>query len=300
MQISTNTFFRRQGEAISDLKTQSAKLEEEIASGKQVNQPSDDPVSFSAISILKARQARITQYGKTIDALNERLSTEDSVLSQVTNILTRVQELTVQMSNDTYSTADRKAVSAEVDALNKALVSLANTKTSDGSYLFAGYLANSEPFKTTNEKTTYLGDTGRLSLTVSEGTEMEISSSGQEVFMAVKTGAGTAKSIFEIVNTISASLKRGESPAGSLKDITSAGEHINGYHAVNGARQSRINSVSEQLAADKLATTTRLSALEDTDIEKAITELKQKMTSLDAAQSSFARISNLLLFNYLK
>ena len=300
MQISTSTFFRRQGEAISDLKTQAATLEEHIATGKQVEQPSDDPVSFSAISILKARQSRIDQYGKTIDAISERLSTEDSVLTQATNILTRLQELTTQMSNDTYSASDRKAVSTEVDSLNNALVSLANSKTSDGSYLFAGYMANSEPFKTTNSKTDYSGDTGRLSLSISDGTEMEISSSGQEVFMAVKTGAGTAKSIFEIVNTISNKLKNGESPAASLADLTAAGDHINAYHAITGARQSRLNSAVEQHAADKLATKTRLSTLEDTDIEKAITELKQKMTSIDAAQSSFARISSLMLFNYLK
>jgi len=300
MQISTSTFFRRQGENITDLKTQTAVLEEQIATGKQVTKPSDNPVTFSAISVLKAREARIQQYQNTAQSLTQRLSTEDSVLSQATNIMTRIQELTIQAGNDTYSPADRRAVGAEVQNLQDELVSLANTKTADGNYLFAGYLADQEPFKTKGGQTNYHGDTGRLSLTIGENTEMEVSSSGQEVFMAVKTGAGTSKSVFEIVKTITDALNAGKSPTGGLVDLQNAADHINGYHAITGARQSRINATEESLAADILATKSRLSALEDTDIEKAITEMKQKMTSLDAAQSSFVRISNLSLFNYLK
>ena len=300
MQISTSTFFRQQGENIVDLKTAAANLEEQIATGKKVTKPSDDPVSFSSISILKSRQARLEQYDKTSQDLTQRFSTEDSVLTQVNNILTRVQELTVQASNDTYSASDRKAISAEVQNLNDELVSLANTKTTDGSYLFAGYQANQQPFSTASGLTTYHGDTGRLSLTIADNTEMEVSSSGHEVFMAVKTGQTATKSVFEIVQSITDKLKNGENPSAGLSDMEAAQDHINGYHAITGARMSRINSAVEALNTDKLATKSRLSALEDTDVEKAITDLKQRMTSLDAAQSSFVRISNLSLFNYLK
>jgi flagellar hook-associated protein 3 FlgL len=300
MQISTNTFFRQQSENIVDLKTQTASLEEKVATGKQVTKPSDDPVSFSAISILKARQSRIEQYQKTSQSLNQRLSTEDSVLTQVTNILTRVQELTIQAANDTYSPEDRKSIGAEITSLHDELISLANTKSADGNFLFSGYLADKQPFATKNNQTVYSGDTGRMSLTIADDTEMEVSSSGQEVFMAVKTAGGKTKSLFEIVGAIRDKLAAGQTPISGLGDLQNASEHINGFHAITGARQARVNSNIETLASDMLATKSRMSLLEDTDIEKAITELKQKMTSLDAAQSSFVRISNLSLFNYLK
>ncbi len=300
MQISTTTFFRQQSDNITDLKTQTAQLEEKIATGKQISKPSDDPVAFSAISLLKARKARLEQYEKTAQNLSQRFSSEDSVLTQVTNILTRVNELTIQASNDTYSSSDRKAIAAEVTNLNSELVSLANTKSADGSYLFAGYLANQKPFSTNNELTTYHGDTGRLSLTIADDSEMEVSSSGHEVFMAVKTSGNAAKSVFEIVQTITKKLNEGDSPSESLQDLQFAADHVNAFHAISGARMARVNSTTEQLNADMLATKSRLSSLEDTDIEGAITELKQKMTSLEAAQSSFVRVSELSLFNYLK
>jgi flagellar hook-associated protein 3 FlgL len=166
--------------------------------------------------------------------------------------------------------------------------------------LFSGYLANQEPFSATSGLTTYHGDTGRLSLTIADDTEMEVSSSGHEVFMAVKTGGNSAKSVFEIVQTITNNLNAGQSAGGSLLDLQAASDHINGFHAINGARLARVNSTADTLTSDMLSTKSRLSSLEDTDVEKAITELKQKMTSLEAAQSSFVRMSDLSLFNYLK
>ena len=50
----------------------------------------------------------------------------------------------------------------------------------------------------------------------------------------------------------------------------------------------------------KTDTLARLSALEDTDITSAVSEMKQKMNTLEASQASFVKISQLSLFNYLK
>jgi flagellar hook-associated protein 3 FlgL len=57
------------------------------------------------------------------------------------------------------------------------------------------------------------------------------------------------------------------------------------------------NSVIEDTV---LNLTTTLSSIEDLDYTKAITKMNQQMMSLEAAQSSFAKISQLSLFNYIK
>jgi len=45
---------------------------------------------------------------------------------------------------------------------------------------------------------------------------------------------------------------------------------------------------------------TNLSTVEDLDYAAAITKMNQQLLSLEAAQSSFSKISQLSLFNYLK
>jgi len=57
------------------------------------------------------------------------------------------------------------------------------------------------------------------------------------------------------------------------------------------------NSVIEDTV---LNLTTTLSAVEDLDYTQAITKMNQQMMALEAAQSSFAKISQLSLFNFIK
>jgi len=45
---------------------------------------------------------------------------------------------------------------------------------------------------------------------------------------------------------------------------------------------------------------TTLSSIEDLDYASAITKMNQQMMSLEAAQASFAKVSQLNLFNYIK
>ena len=51
---------------------------------------------------------------------------------------------------------------------------------------------------------------------------------------------------------------------------------------------------------DKSALRTALSKVEDLDMAAAITQMQKQMVSLEAAQASFAKVSQLNLFNYIK
>lgn len=301
MQVSTSTFFRRQTESMAELKTQSAELQQEIATGKNVVVPSDDPVAFSEISVLKSRLLRLDQYVSTIDSAKQRLSDEESTLSEVNNAIIRLQELNIQASTDTNSADDRRAIGKEVAGIYEMLLSFANTKDFEGGTMFGGYRAAGEAFsKKFDGSIEYNGDTGRLERTISDETQMEISSSGSEIFMSIRTGPSEVKSLFDIVKGSADALANGESPSEFSGDLKAALDHITGYQAIAGARLSRLETQTDILQDARLATRSRLSMLEDTDFEQAITELKQKLMSIDASQASFAKIADLSLFNYIK
>jgi len=66
---------------------------------------------------------------------------------------------------------------------------------------------------------------------------------------------------------------------------------------------TNLNVVDQQtsvLEDTTLNLKTTLSSIEDLDYASAITKMNQQMLSLEAAQSSFAKVSQLNLFNYLK
>jgi flagellar hook-associated protein 3 FlgL len=66
---------------------------------------------------------------------------------------------------------------------------------------------------------------------------------------------------------------------------------------------TNLNVVDQQTAVIEdtaLNLKTTLSSIEDLDYASAITKMNQQMMSLEAAQASFAKVSQLNLFNYIK
>ncbi len=301
MQVSTRTFFRQQSENVQQLKGDILQMQDQISTGKQLSVPSEDPVSFSNLAMLKARGARISQYETNISSIRQRLALEDSTMTQVNAILTRVRELSIQGSNDTLSPADRKTIGLEISTLSDMLVGLANTTDADNKPLFSGAKVDKLPFeRDATGKVIYHGDSTKVEQSISDSSALTVNSTGDDVFLKVETPDGTRKSLFDIVDDVASILKRGDSPSPRIGDVVATLDHVTGSQTITGSRMSSVDYEYDHLMVDKLTTKSRISTLEDTDIETAVTKLKQQMTSLEAAQSAFVRITDLSLFNYLK
>ena len=300
MQISTSAFFRQNTETLQELKTQTIKLQEEIATGKKINIASDDPVAFSDLALLKARDARLQQYSRNIDVSRQRLSLEESSLTQATNMITRLHELSIQAANDTLGVADRKMMATEVEGLSESLFDLANTLDANGQPIFGGFQSGVAFEKTVDGAVIYKGDAYEGQQAVGDHEMIVVGLSGHEVFNRVPISGAQSKSVFEIVDAMAAALSNGDSPATGKDEIAAALEHIISQLALVGSRTAILGSAQEKLESTKTATTAQISILEDTNMEKAISELSQKMANLNAAQASFVKISDLSLFNYLK
>jgi flagellar hook-associated protein 3 FlgL len=302
MQISTSNFYRQQTDAMQESNTKIAILQNQISSGKKVNVPSDDSVSFSEIALHKNLLSRLDQYAKNINMAKQRLSTEDNAIGQTINVMTRINEISVQSQNDTYSATDRQAMAVEIQNLTDTILTFANTKNSDGSSLFGGYVADGDPFKKNEDGSiSYLGDTNHVSTVLNETSSLVVNANGNDLYMSVSQKNGVKKSIFESINGLISTLKAGQRPSSDQSDeIINSINHLTFQHTICGARLERADSEVAINDIKKTDTLARLSALEDTDITSAVSEMKQKMNTLEASQASFVKISQLSLFNYLK
>lgn len=88
--------------------------------------------------------------------------------------------------------------------------------------------------------------------------------------------------------------------ADSLITLDRALEKISQTEANIGARLNSIDNANEANADLELYNKEILSNLEDLDFTEAVSNLTQQSFVLEAAQSSFVRISNLTLFNFLR
>jgi len=300
MQISTNSYFRQNTENFQDLKTQAAKLQEQISTGKKIHAASDDPVAFSDLALLKARDVRLAQYKRNIDVARQTLTLEDNALKQASNLLTRMKELAINGANDSLSPADRKLVGIEAKGLTDSLIDLANTKDSNGLPIFGGFKSDNPFQRQVDGSIVYQGDSNKTQQAVGDDAQVTVGFSGHEVFNRVAMGNGPSKSVFEIVTAISNALADGKTPITPNDDIAKALDHIISQQAEVGSRLSLLDNAEQKLQDNQTATTAQISILQDTDIEKAVTDLQKRLTTLEAAQTSFVKIAQLSLFNYLK
>jgi len=116
-----------------------------VATGKEVNKPSDDPVAI--VSILGSRRnlAALEQYQRNITMADNWLKTTDGVLANAEDILSRARELAEQMATGTYTAQNRADTAVEIEGLILNLISLANTKLG-GNQIFAGDKILTTPF----------------------------------------------------------------------------------------------------------------------------------------------------------
>ena len=202
MRISTSQMQFSAVNALLDQQTKISKTQLQLASGRRILKPSDDPVASANVLGLTQSKEITERYQLNADAARARLSIEESALIGVNNDLIRVRELALQGNNDTLTDADRRAVAAELNQILDELLSLSNTVDSNGDYLFAGHQGNVQPFsRNTAGGFDYNGDDGTRLIQVGPSRQIQDSDSGTAVFRAIRNGNGTFTTADGAANT---------------------------------------------------------------------------------------------------
>jgi len=192
MRISTAQIYQRGVSGIADQQSTLSRTQQQIASGKRIQTPSDDPVGAAQALALTQAKDRVGQFGANIDAAKDALALNDSVLSQVTEVLQSLHTLTIQGGNNALNDTDRASLAADAAGRLQELLGLANSQDGNGSYLFSGFASNTQPFVTAPSGTiVYNGDQGVRQLDVAPGRSVPIAYNGSLSFERVRTGNGS-------------------------------------------------------------------------------------------------------------
>lgn len=114
-----------------------ANLHHQASTGKKFEFPSENPAGAFLVSSYDSTMRQLSSYKSSLDQVNGNFKGYGSMLSQLTSSIQRVHALVVQASNDTNTSADRKAIADEVKRIREFIVQLGNTKIGS-SYLFSG------------------------------------------------------------------------------------------------------------------------------------------------------------------
>ncbi|MDZ4152845.1 flagellar hook-associated protein FlgL, partial [Methylicorpusculum sp.] len=142
MRISTAWAQQLGVNAMQAQQAKMSKTQMQLSSGLKQLSPSDDPSAAARVLDLEKSIEKTSQYQANIFATRGRLNIEESALESSENVIIRAKELTVQALNGTLNASDRLAIKQEVDQLIQELAGLANTKNTNGEFIFSGDLSN--------------------------------------------------------------------------------------------------------------------------------------------------------------
>ncbi|MBW6524077.1 flagellin FliC [Sphingomonas sp. RHCKR47] len=250
---------------------------ERLSSGKRINSAKDDA---AGLAIASSMTAQIKGMNQGIRNANDGISlaqTAEGALDEVTNMLQRMRELTVQSSNGTYSDSDKQNIYKEQDALADQIRSVVKNTTFNGKTLFAGDGATTPAARSVTIQTG-ANSTDTLSISLDYLTKNDTTNNALSKVVDMDTTAagmtGDSAAATPVVP--------------SLDDFDKALKQISTTRAGLGAVQNRLESAVNNMTSNATNLSDARSRIEDADFSTETTALAKAQI---LSQASTAMLS---------
>src|SRR5690606_34260409 len=190
MRISTAQIYKNGLSAMQARQADLSRTQQQLATGKRLLTPADDPSGSAHALKLHEQIASIERYARHAAQAAPRLAQEEGGLVSSGDSLHRVRELAVQAANATQTPESRQATARELRQIFAGLVDAANSRAANGEFLFAGFRSANQPFLLGPDgRVDYVGDDGQREIELARGRKVAVGDNGR-AFMTIPRGNG--------------------------------------------------------------------------------------------------------------
>jgi flagellar hook-associated protein 3 FlgL len=271
---------------------------EQLASGKLINMPSDNPAGAAEMVQNQAQQDQTDQFLQNTSAVEGQLQTADSTLSSVVESLTQAISLGTQGANGTNSPADLQAIAQQVQGIQNQVVQLANTSY-QGSYIFAGTATDTVPFTLNaqaQDGVTYNGNTDTNTVQVAQGNNVQTNIPGSQLFQ------GTGGDVFGALQQLITALQGGNTTAigAATTQLSTSMNYLSQQRVFYGNGVDQLNSNQSFLQQEQVNLQTEANTVDGANLAQASTNLSNAQTTQSAALAALAKVIPQNLLQYLQ
>jgi flagellar hook-associated protein 3 FlgL len=158
--------------------------QQQLASGKQLISPGDDPIATHYVQQVKQQDEQVNQFMDAIVLVRNRLEHKEVLISSAEQYADNAKRTVMEMVNGALSPEDRQAHATQLQEMSRNLLQLVNSQDETGNYTFAGTKPKTQPFfMDANGKVSYSGDSYQRLMKISTNTEVPINVAGNKLFM---------------------------------------------------------------------------------------------------------------------
>lgn len=194
MRVTNESLYRRLLSGLSLNQRRMVRAQEQVASGRRLVRPSDDPTGTSRVLTLERELADARRVRESITLGRTFVDTAMSSLQEGTGLLSEARALMIQGMNGTVDPQSRIAIADQIDLLRLELLEIANRKSADR-FLFAGSATGTEPFEANSvggyDRVSYSGDDATQELRIGGDVTVGLNIPGTEAFAKLEPAGVT-------------------------------------------------------------------------------------------------------------
>lgn len=138
LRINTNTQSLRAQSSLSQVEAKKADTLAKLSSGSRINKAGDDAAGLAISEKLKANIRGSQQATRNAGDGISMIQTAEGGLNEVSNVLIRLRELSVQAASDTVGDTERKFADLEFQHLSQEVERIASSTQFNGKQLLTG------------------------------------------------------------------------------------------------------------------------------------------------------------------
>ena len=265
---------------------QQAKSSEKLASGYKINRAADDAAGLSISEKMRRQIRGLTQASANAQDGISMVQTAEGALSEVHDMLQRMNELAVKSANESLTSTDRNYIQSEVNALTSEIDRVSDTTTFNDQYLLKGMTGknNSGADLEKNGINLQVGaDSGNvINLKISSMSFSAITRDASEGSGALlKSGGNTTG--------LAVSGSTGGMASSAISVIKTALQNVSTMRSNLGAVQNRLEHTIKNLDNVVENTTSAESSIRDTDMATEMVKYSNNNILSQAGQSMLAQ-----------
>lgn len=271
---------------------QMLQVQQQLASGRRIQQPSDDPVGTENVLQWQNALDQNTQFQNNAKDATNWLQSTDSALQSAVGLAQQVRNLAVSVNTGDLNSTEYTAIANQVSALQASLVEVGNTKAGDH-YLFNGDQTTTAPFTLAGTTVTFAGGTGNQMREVSPGMSIQANAPGSALMPLFAA-------ITQIVTDLGSPATAGNVTGSDLGALDAALGTLTDTDGQVGAQLQQAQHAQGLLTDLGQSLQTLRGGTLNADMAKSVVQLQQLQVSYQSALAVGAGMMQHTLADYLK
>jgi flagellar hook-associated protein 3 FlgL len=309
MRVTAQQSYVSMTQSFNDLSSDLSHVVTQMATGKSILLPSDDPIAATRITQLNRQQSALDQYQTNIDSATAGMSQQESILDGVNNDLLAIRDDLLEAANGTNTAESLSSLGQDIQSMTEAMVAALNYQDEDGHYVFGGTVNDRPPIVAVDEdgdgvtdSYTYQGNDDHRQTTVSNGVEVDTN-------VAVSDFFGDS---LDVLNTLTSLSKELQDPSvdpadpqvqsdiqNAIDTVDVASDELNASIATIGETQNTMTMLSGAQTDISTSNDQLISQLSDLDYGPASITFTGLEMAMEATLKTYSKVSELNLFSVI-